>query len=377
MVQNRGRPTPGPPSMPARVGGAAPGRVRRLTRALRACWLPLPRPRPSGGERAAAGDAARTAVRGAARGGCRVLRWSAAAAPQPPPRPRGGSRGSRAGRRGAAVRRRAERVPAAGSGTGRRPAVAGGGRPRARCSPPATPPRPAAPGARHGGPPVPAETAWSGGAPGAPGAPGGRRPAEVDRPGPAPRPTADRRPSTAQQEDQHGPGGEQGDAASRPDQATPALPPTSRQQPPGPLRGPAHAHPALRPRRADVPEAARCLAMARLRLARKCPGKSSSALVKLGTEAAIAVVLEQVHRRLEAGVDRPAVRADPRLGQDRQHRGDAHQPRRGAARGGGRRQQAHDLAPLGQHRAARPSRAGARQPAWPRRGRPPRRARSS
>ena len=37
---------------------------------------------------------------------------------------------------------------------------------------------------------------------------------------------------------------------------------------------------------AVTPEAARCLAMATLRLARKCPGNSSSALVKPGTEAA-------------------------------------------------------------------------------------------
>ena len=72
---------------------------------------------------------------------------------------------------------------------------------------------------------------------------------------------------------------------------------------------PAGPPPAVRPvPDALDPEAARCLAMARLRLARKCPGKSSSALVKPGTEAAYPLFLNRCIAASKLASTGPAVR---------------------------------------------------------------------
>ena len=143
---------------------------------------------------------------------------------------------------------------------------------RARCRGPAAPAAPA-PGARE--PP-------DGGAPGDPGAPGGRRPPELDRPRsgpPASAPTGVRRPRSTRTST--APATSSVIAISSPGQSQPRPDPdvSSAAVTSGTATLPCVPD-------AVTPEAARCLAMARFRLARKCPGKSSSALVKPGTEAA-------------------------------------------------------------------------------------------
>ena len=204
----------------------------------------------------------------------------------------------------------------------------------------------------------------------------------------APRPTAvlpsrRRRPAGAAT----GPGGRRPPEVGRPGVGPAAAPGTGAAAGAGPAARPrrraARRRPAAPPARASScrPTSLSAAAEARRRSRRRCPWaviagapcsrrrtllgdgevpareevprEQLERLGEAGHRRGVATVLEQVHRRFEAGVDRSAVRADPRLGQDRQHRVDRHQRRCGAARGGRRRQQADDLSPLGQHRAAR------------------------